>query len=511
MRNPACCRSLVVLGVVAFLGACGGGGGGSSTPEPPEPPPPPTVPPPPPPPPPEALANPIVATIEVGEIQVDAVKFVRAPETDDIGAPGGTNNVYARIQYIKEAPDDSGRMFFNDNRGVLYVTDKDGADPVEYIDLRERSVGFSNVAYPNESGFMGFALHPDFGDDTQDGHGRLYVAFSASPSSGTADFIEESSSVEESVVYEFTSNDPTANTFQGSQREILRIGQFAANHNIGNLAFNPNAERDTPDFGALYIGLGDGGGANDPRNYGQDKQSPLGAILRIDPLGGTEGESEYGIPSDNPFVDAEDTIDEIWAYGLRHPQNFSWDTDGTMYIFDIGQDEIEEVNIGVAGGNYGWRLREGTFATAFGVDTNDSPGSVYNRGDDSETFTYPVAQYDHDEGYAIGSGFVYRGEDIPALVGKLVFSELVRGRVLYVEAENLEPDSPAFIQEIDLLVDGTTEPLLDVAGITSGQAGHGAQNKRVDLRISLDSDGEMYLLTKGDGWIRKLQLPSDDE
>ena len=475
---------------------------------PPEPPPPPTAPPPPPPP--QALADPIPLAIDKGDFQVDAVEFVRAPETDDLGAPGGTNDAYARIQYLKEAPDESDRMFFNDNRGVLYVTNTSGGEPVEYLDLRELSVGFSNVAYPNESGFMGFALHPDFDDSEREGYGQLYVAFSASPSSGTADFLEEAGSIEESVIYEFSAEDASANTFQGNRREILRIGQFRANHNIGNVAFNPNAERGTSDFGALYIGLGDGGGAHDPRTHGQNKATPLGAILRINPLGGVDGESEYGIPADNPFVDDDDAIPELWAYGLRHPQNFSWDTNGTMYILDIGQDQVEEVNIGIAGANYGWRVREGTFATIFGVDTDDRAGSVYIRGEDNETFTYPVAQYDHDEGFAVGSGFVYRGDDIPELMGKFVFSELVRGRVFYVDAEGLEPDSPAVIREIDLLVDGTTESLVDVAGISNNQASHAPHNRRVDLRISVDADGEMYLITKGDGWIRKLQQPQEN-
>ena len=503
MSTTQSLKLLVVATVVWFLLSCGGGGGSSSTPEPPAPPPPTT---PSSPPLPEALDNPIQGTIEIGDIQLNAAKFVQAPQTEDLGAPGGTNTAYARIQYMKEATDGSQRLFFNDTRGVLYVTDRNGQEPIVYFDLRELEVPFTNVAYPNESGFMGFALHPDFGDESREGYGRIYASFSARPSSGEADFLENAGSIEESVVYEFAATNATANVFQGTFREILRIGQFQANHNIGNLAFNPNAERDSPDFGALYISLGDGGAAHDPRSHGQNKQTPLGAVLRIDPLG-VDGESNYGIPTDNPFVNDADALPELWVYGLRHPQNFSWDTDGRMFILDIGQDQIEEVNLGVAGANYGWRLREGNFATAFGVDTNDSLGGVYDRDEDEETYMYPVAQYDHDEGFAIGSGFIYEGEDIPELNGKFVFSDIVRGRIFYFDASDLQSDIPAVIRELDLLVDGTASSLVDEAGIPNNQFHHAPHNQRVDLRLSVDADGELYLLTKGDGWIRKLELP----
>ena len=203
-------------------------------------------------------------------------------------------------------------------------------------------------------------------------------------------------------------------------------------------------------------------------------------------------------------MDDGNALDEIWAYGLRHPQHYSWDSDGRMFILDIGQDQIEEVNIGTAGGNYGWRLREGTFATAYGVTTSDRPGGVYQRGTDSRTYVYPVAQYDHDEGFAIGSGFVYRGRDIAALVGKFVFTDLVRGRLFYIDTDALTAGSPTTIYEIPVTVDGTGQSLVDAAGFTNTNSSHLPHNRRVDLRVSVDGRGEMYLLSKGDGWIRRL-------
>lgn len=396
------------------------------------------------------------------------------------------------------------RFFINDIRGVLWVTDAQGSDPVSFLDLRDQEVGFNADQFPQESGFMGFAFHPEFATEDAPGFGRFYTSFSAT-TDGVADFIEDEDSVQESVVYEWRVEDPAASEFAGSRREMLRVGQFAANHNIGNVAFNPLAEAGSADYGMLYVSFGDGGSRNDPLEHGQNPNSILGTIIRIDPLGGGE-DAEYGIPADNPFADGTNGLPEVWAYGLRHPQHYSWDAeDGRMFILDIGQDQIEEVNIGVLGGNYGWRLREGTFATAFGITTNDPPGGVYEREDAGTGLIYPVAQYDHDEGFAIGSGFVYRGTDIEALAGMYVFTELVRGRVLYVDSSSLEPDNPTTIFELNVSVDGETGSLVDVAGHDNTSGGHAPHDRRVDLRLSVDSAGELYLLAKGDGVVRKLQ------
>lgn len=497
-------KALIVVSATGlFLVACGGGGSSSSpsTPPPgPTTPPPTPPPPPPPPPPPTALSDPIEPVIELGSITVDLVAFVQAPATEDRVSSGFLNNPDTRIQYLSQVGE---RFFINDTRGVLWVVEGAGMTPTKYLDLREEGVGFNPDNFPQESGFMGFTFHPDFLTEGQAGFGKLYTTFSASPS-GTADFIEDATSVQESVLIEWSAEDPMAAEFSGDRREMLRIGQFAANHNIGAVKFNPTATIDSTDYGLLYIGLGDGGSAHDPAQHGQNPNSILGAIVRIDPLGGDD-ESAYGIPSDNPFADGSEGLPEVWAYGLRHPQNFSWDReDGRMFILDIGQDQIEEVNLGVAGGNYGWREREGTFATVYGVDSEDRPGGVYEREDGDDSFIYPVAEYDHDEGFAIGSGFVYRGTAIPDLTGMFVFTELVRGRLLYIDASTLEPGSPTTIFELNVRIDGEEGSLVDVAGHRNTSSGHAPHNQRVDLRLSQDESGELYVLSKGDGWVRKL-------
>ena len=454
---------------------------------------------------PQPLDDPIPATITYGDLLLAALPFVRAPRSMDPAKPPTTNEAYARIQYLLPFPDDSGRLLFNDLRGLLYLTDVAGSPPKLYLDLRREELDFHNRDFPNEAGLLGFAFHPQFGRPGKPGYGKLYLAFSSGPDSGAAAYLDESGENQESVVREWTVADPGADALRGTSREVLRVGQFSPTHNIGTIAFNPTASEGSADFGNLYICLGDGGGRDDPKLNGQNLATPLGAILRIDPLGGpSAGEDApgYGVPADNPFVGVPGAAAEIWAYGLRHPQQFSWDVDGRMYIGDIGQDQVEEVNLGVAGGNYGWRLREGTFATAFDID-GEQAGAVFPRpAKDPLPFVYPVAQYDHDEGFAIAGGFVYRGEAIAELRGKYVFSDLARGRLFAIETDDLEPGKPAPIEEIRLLIDGREQSLVDVAGYANTY--HGPEHPRIDLRLGIDHEGELYLLTKGDGWIRKL-------
>ena len=450
----------------------------------------------------QPLADPLPATIEKGALRIAAVPFVRATQTNDPVRPRGTNNAYARIQYLLPVPGGQ-RLAFNDIRGILYLTDHQGRPPTAYLDLRDQGVAFTNANFPNEAGFMGFAFHPQFAAVGEAGYGKLYTAFSARADSGVADY-EDVGATQDSVILEWTATDAEANVFAGTWREVMRVGQFAANHNVGTIAFNPNANADAADFGLLYICFGDGGSANDPRDHGQTLTAPLGAIARIDPLGGDEANA-YGIPADNPFVDVAGAAAEIWAYGFRHPQQFSWDRRGRLFIADIGQGQIEEINLGVAGGNYGWRLREGTFATARGLGRSGDSVFPLPAADDPN-FIYPVAQYDHDEGFAVGGGYVYRGTRVPALYGKYVFTDFPRGRVFALNAHGLQAGRQAIIKEVRLYFKDeegnlVEKDLVEVAGFPNT---YEPGSRRVDARIGIDHFGELYLLTKGDGWIRKL-------
>jgi len=447
---------------------------------------------------PEPLADPIPEKIQKGSIAVALEEFVQIPESQESANPERTNAAHARIQFMTPLPDQSGRLAVNDLRGLLYLVPEAGGDPAMFLDVREYDIDFDDSMFPNETGLADVAFHPDYGREGAPGFGKFYTALSVSPGSGPGDYLDENAENHKSVIREWTSENPASNSFSGTTREIFRIGQFDQNHNIGTLAFNPAANPGDSDYGMLYISMGDGGGANDPMEFGQSTSEPMSSIMRIDPLAG-EGDDAYGIPSDNPFVGNADFAPETWAYGLRHPQAFSFDSDGTMYICDIGQTQIEEVNIGVAGANYGWRVREGTFATAFGIG-GVRPNPVYAKPDDEEEFTYPVAQFDHDEGNAISSGFVYRGSAIPELYEKFIFTDMVTGRVFYIDTDNLEPGNPATILELRVEFFGVERNVADAVGFPNTYS----RGNRAGLRLGIDSAGELYFLTKGDGKIRRM-------
>lgn len=449
---------------------------------------------------PDYIRDPIPEDISVSDIAVRAEEFVQLPKTEDIGvARGRFNAAHARIQGLVSVPDGSGRLAIIDQRGKVYLVDAEGNNLSLYLDLIHADVGFYAARYPVEMGLMGIAFHPDFARQGEPGHGKFYTAYSASSDSGVADYFDDDAESHESVVREWTTTDIGAGKFTGTSREVLRVGQFGKWHNIGNIAFNPGATRGGRDYGMLYMGFGDGGGNFDPRGYSQSLLSPLGSILRINPLA-NDGERAYGIPTGNPFVGRDDALPEIWAYGLRHPQHLSWSWDGRLFFIDIGQDNVEEINLGVVGGNYGWPLREGSFATGL-VYQDAMQSSVYPLPEcDAASFVYPIAQFDHDrsEGVAIGGGYAYQGEAIPALRDKFLFTELVWGLLLYIDADDVEPGRPQTVYELRVEYDESGGTLLEIAGM------HDSRGRRVDLRLGRDDGGEIYLLTKGDGMVRRL-------
>ncbi len=234
------------------------------------------------------------------------------------------------------------------------------------------------------------------------------------------------------------------------RRELYTLEQPFANHNGGDIAVGPD--------GLLYIGLGDGGGAGDPLEAGQDLSTPLGSLLRIDPHAG----DPYAVPDDNPYVDDDAAVDEILAFGLRNPWRFSFDAEtGDLWIADVGQDDREEVNLvtleEASGANFGWNLMEGTMEFAGGEPDDHVP---------------PIYEYQTggDEGCAITGGYVYTGEAIPELYGAYLYADYCNGLVRALVVD----DDGQVIEQDDLGVDG-------------GQV----------VSFVEDDQGELYLLDLG--------------
>jgi len=189
----------------------------------------------------------------------------------------------------------------------------------------------------------------------------------------------------------------------------MTIPQPFANHNGGSIAFGPD--------GHLYIGLGDGGGRNDPKLTGQDLTNLMGGLLRID-VDHTDGDLQYAIPKDNPFLDRKGARPELYAYGFRNPWRISFDRKtGLLWAADVGQDLWEEINIVKKGGNYGWSLKEASFN--FGNLTRTPADPAID----------PVWEYDHQVGKSITGGLVYRGNRLPELQGHYVYADFVSGKI----------------------------------------------------------------------------------
>lgn len=407
--------------------------------------------------------------------------------------------------------DGNGRRFVADQNGIVYQLHDDLSLSV-FLDLRTST---DLLANQRQQGLSSFAFHPDFTAPGTPGFRKFYTASSQVLGSGVPDFpVPPGAPMSHDGViheWEIDSFNPDA-IDPASAREILRIGQPYNDHNIGQIGFNPNATSGDPDYGLLYIAVGDGGNVGSPRPtvdphfVGQDLSSPLGTLLRIDPLEAADG-APYRIPSSNPFAAdaAPDTLGEIYAYGLRNPHRFSWDTagSGSLLISDIGQANVEEINLGAPGANYGWSEREGTFLVV-----HDNELEVFDLPIDDETFgfTYPVVQYDHDEeDKAISGGYVYRGSQVPTLAGEYVFGDLVSGRIFYTPAAGLDGTAQAPFQELRLIdaTDGVEKSLLELVG-------GGIAASRADLRFGIDDNDEIYLVTKQDGGIRSISSPTCD-
>lgn len=422
------------------------------------------------------LVDPIPLTLEKG-LALQLEPFAVIPASDTTGGPK------ARINFLSSAPDETGRLFVNDLRGKLYVI-QDGAVR-EYLDVRSPAPDFVDAPGLG-SGFGFFAFHPEFAQN-----GKLYTVHTEAGNALTnraADYSNGAGDVIQGVLIEWTADDPSAASFSGTSREVLRLGFQAVLHGVQQIGFDPNAEPGEESYGLLYLSVGDGESPGSQTENPQSLAAHNGKILRIDPLGSNGPNGQYGIPATNPFSGRDDALGEVWARGLRNPHRFSWDRlTRQMYIGHIGEARVESIFPGRAGANYGWNHREGGFRYE-----KADPSNVYAPSDRDWGYTEPLARLDHDDIAALSGGFVYRGERLPALEGKYLFGDIVSGRVYFVEASDLERgEGDADIRNVSLLDSGNTERTFD----------HFSGSPRADLRFSMDEKGEIYLLSKANGTI----------
>jgi glucose/arabinose dehydrogenase len=334
---------------------------------------------------------------------------------------------------LVHAGDGSGRLFVTDQRGTIHVVQDGTLLPNPFLDISNRLV--PERAGFDERGLLGLAFHPEFGQAGSVDADKFYVYYSAPSTSAPG--TPESPVDHQSVVaeYRLQPGNPQLGD-ASSERVLMTFNQPQFNHNAGFIDFGPD--------GYLYIMTGDGGSADD-NNAGhtggdatqpsgvlgnaQDLTKLLGKVLRVDVAGNDGPGGQYGIPADNPFVNQGNGVrSEIYAYGLRNPWRASFDDgpggSGRLFVADVGQGAIEEINLIEAGGNYGWRIKEGS--QDFDATVSPVPPS---------TLIDPVAEYAHpgvelemiEVGISVTGGAVYRGSDFPELQGKYIFGDWSTG------------------------------------------------------------------------------------
>ena len=330
---------------------------------------------------------------------------------------------------VTHAGDDSGRLFIVEQTGAIKIMQDGEILDEPFLDVSEAIVS------GGEQGLLGLAFHPDYRRN-----GRFFLNYTD---------VNGDTRIEE-----FATSDDPDRADEGSARTLLQIPQPFSNHNGGQVAFGPD------DF--LYIATGDGGSADDPEGNGQNTDALLGKLLRID----VDSGDPYGIPDDNAFADGGGAP-EVWAYGLRNPWRFSFDTaTDELWIADVGQGDFEEINrtpSDDAGLNFGWNVMEGP--NCFESDDCDRADKVT-----------PVTGYNHDLGCSVTGGYVYRGEASPSLMGGYIFGDFCSGTIWGIDAGSRD-----FTEPVELLQSGLS--------ISS---------------FGLDEDAELYVTDLGGGTISRV-------
>ena len=340
---------------------------------------------------------------------------------------------------MKQAPGDTSRWFVAEKSGVIrvFANNQGSSSTSIFLDISSR------VAAAGEGGLLGFAFHPEFPANP-----TVFISYT-----GSGPF--------RSFVSRFYSTDNGQTVNPATEETLIVNPQPATNHNGGDIAFGPG--------GLLYVGFGDGGGSGDPNENGQNTMNLHGAILRID----IDRVAPYEIPVGNHFETNGPCFQgvgaagcpEIFAWGFRNPWRFSFDSvTGRLWAGDVGQNDWEEIDLVEAGENYGWNDREGAhcFDPASGC---------------ADTFREPHAEYDHSLGRSVTGGFVYRGSNVPDLVGWYVFGDFISGRVFAFQESAVAGVTPTELLDTNLAI----------------------------VSLAQGNDGEIYILNYGVGTIHMVE------
>ncbi len=361
---------------------------------------------------------------------------VDLPDLSDTPGPGVDGLRLERIASGLSSPIDltapagDDRVFIAEQVGRIRIVDDGELVDEPFIDIAERVVG------GGERGLLGLAFPPDYATS-----GMFYVNYTGAQGASRVSRFRVSADPDRA--------DPE------SEQVLLTVEQPFSNHNGGQIAFGPD--------GMLYVAMGDGGSGGDPLGSGQDANSLLGALLRLD----VSGDGGYRIPPDNPYVGTPNRRGELWAIGLRNPWRFSFDfPSGQIFIGDVGQNRFEEINAApasAAGNNYGWNEMEGM--------------ECFQSGCSTSAFTLPVYVYGRGDGCSVTGGVVYRGSDVPALQGAYLFADYCQG---WIRSFALVDGRPTDLQQLNVSASSPSA-------------------------FGVDSSGEVYVLSL-DGSVYKFEL-----
>jgi glucose/arabinose dehydrogenase len=422
-----------------------------------------------------ALTGRLVNAVKKSGINIELKEVVQVPHIEGASLDLG-------IVTLRAYPSGDRTLFVGDQNGIIYRVTNGYA--TVFLDIRNHIKDFQSgpgIA----TGIGSFDFHPDFLNN-----GLIYITHAETFKGQKPDYLISDSIKSEVqwVIGEWKVNNVKDTAFSGTHREMLRLHAPTFAHGCQDIGFMPELEKNHPDYGLLYIGYGDGGSNNIKRpELGHHLKSFLGTVMRIDPAGRNSRNGKYGIPPDNPFVNEKDplTVKEIYAYGFRNPHRIAWDSDNgnRMLVTDIGEANIEELNVVEKGGDYGWPNREGNF----GIATTKDMKKVYKlASSDLDLYKKPFVQYDHEDGNAISGGYVYEGKLSP-LTGKYICGDIVNGKIFYVNVDPGLTDSTVY--ELTIVHNGKETSLRELC-----------KTKRLHQRIAYDQfNKELYVLTKADG------------